>query len=164
MSRLIAGRGVDEGVLQLQVSAPSRLALSLGTLYIDDTCLMYRSRPSQLSQKKPSTRLLSMLALARDHAVAKGMDRGKLVIAQSWTSKGPSIKRIDIKGRGRRGIKHHNLSKLHVLLAEGDTKEQKRREHKREGWRVSCRGISDADAVGVGKALPIRNAKTYWSI
>jgi hypothetical protein len=105
-----------------------------------------------------------MLALARDHAIAKGLDRSKLVIAQSWTSKGPSIKRLDIKGRGRRGIKHHPSSKLHVLLAEGETAEEKKREHKKNGWRMSCRGVSEGDGVGIGRALPIRNARPYWTI
>jgi hypothetical protein len=114
-----------------------------------------------------------MLALARDHAIAKGLNRDKLVIgrsnhsphvtrtdlpppAQSWTTQGPSLVRLDIKGRGRRGIKHHPSSKLHVLLAEGDTAEEKKRARKLHGWRMSCRGLSE-DGVGVGPSRPVIN-------
>ncbi|KAM0752950.1 ribosomal protein L22 [Meredithblackwellia eburnea MCA 4105] len=128
LSRLIAGRTADEGILQLQ-----------------------------MSPKKQASRLLAMVALARDHALAKGMDRSKLVIAQSWVSQGPSLPRVDIKGRGRRGIKHHPSSKLHVLLAEGQTEEELRREKKREQWRMSIRGLSERDGTGVGKARPLIN-------
>ncbi|KAK4705965.1 large subunit ribosomal protein L22, partial [Phenoliferia sp. Uapishka_3] len=128
LGRLIVGRTADEGVLQLQVSP-----------------------------KKPASRLLSMLALARDHAIAKGMNRDKLVIAQSWTSQGPSLKRLDIKGRGRRGIKHHPSSKLHILLAEGETEEERRRQRKKDQWRASVRGLCERDGTGVGKARPMIN-------
>ncbi|KDE06810.1 hypothetical protein MVLG_02847 [Microbotryum lychnidis-dioicae p1A1 Lamole] len=120
LSRLIAGRGADEAILQLQ-----------------------------MSPKKQAPRLLSMLALARDHAMAKGLSRDQLVVAQSWTSKGPSLKRVDIKGRGRFGTKHHNSAKLHVLLAEGMTEEEKRRQRKKDQWRKSIRGLTEGDA-GVG--------------
>lgn len=116
-----------------------------------------------------------MLALARDHAVAKGLNRDKLVVgtspasrsrlrdfvdpppAQSWTTQGPSLKRVDIKGRGRRGIKHHPSSKLHVLLAEGETAEEKRRSHKLHGWRMSLRGLTEGDGIGVGRSKLIVN-------
>ena len=41
-------------------------------------------------------------------------------------SKGPfGPKRVDIKGRGRRGIKRHPYATLNVLLKEGQTKERK---------------------------------------
>lgn len=118
-----------------------------------------------------------MVALARDHAIAKGLSRDKLVIgafqalsclrngcslyacaAQSWVTQGPSLKRLDIKGRGRYGVKHHPSSKLHVLLAEGDTAEEKRRQHKRNGWRASVRGLTEGDGVGIGRSKPIINS------
>lgn len=124
-----------------------------------------------------------MLALARDHAIAKGLNRDKLVIgpslhsfltpslralltsspslralpAQAWTSQGPSLKRLDIKGRGRRGIKHHPSSKLHVLLAEGETEEERRRQRKRDQWRASIRGVCERAGTGVGRAPRIIN-------
>ncbi len=37
-------------------------------------------------------------------------------------SKGQFIKRIDIKGRARHGIKEHPQARLHVVLKEGLTK------------------------------------------
>ena len=47
-------------------------------------------------------------------------------LAQSWVSKekfGP--KRVDIKGRGRSGIKRQPFARLNVLLKEGLTRERK---------------------------------------
>lgn len=70
---------------------------------------------------------------------------------------GPSLKRVDIKGRGRRGIKHIPSSKMHVLLAEGKTAEEKRRDHKMNGWRMSLRGLTEGDGVGIGRSKPIIN-------
>ncbi|GAA6030290.1 hypothetical protein JCM8097_009031 [Rhodosporidiobolus ruineniae] len=121
LARLIAGRTADEAILQLQAS-----------------------------QKKQAPRLLSMVALARDHAMAKGLRRSELVIAQSWVTKGPYLARLDIKGRGRHGIKHHPSAKLHVLLAEGQTEEERRRARKQDQWRASIRGLTEGDGVGVG--------------
>ncbi|GAA6064672.1 hypothetical protein JCM10212_001788 [Sporobolomyces blumeae] len=129
LARLVAGRTADEAVLQLQAS-----------------------------QKKQAPRLLSMIALARDHAVAKGLRREKLVVAQSWVTQGPSLVRLDIKGRGRFGVKHHPSSKMHVLLAEGETKEQIRRQRKQDQWRASLRGLTEGDGVGIGRSKPIINA------
>ena len=42
--------------------------------------------------------------------------------AETWVSKGQAIKRIDIKGRARHGIKEHKQARLHVVLREGLTK------------------------------------------
>ncbi|ORY77277.1 ribosomal protein L22/L17 [Leucosporidium creatinivorum] len=130
LSRLIAGLGADEAILQLKVSP-----------------------------KKQASRLLSMLALARDHAIAKGLSRDRLVVAQSWTTPGPSLQRLDIKGRGRYGVKHHPSSKLHVLLAEGLTDEEKRRQRKQDQWRRSLRGLTEGDGVGVGRSKPVINTQ-----
>lgn len=54
LSRLIARLPVDQAILQMQ-----------------------------LSDKKPAKRILSTLALARDHAIAKGLAREKLIVGQS---------------------------------------------------------------------------------
>ncbi|GAA5977234.1 hypothetical protein JCM10908_004903 [Rhodotorula pacifica] len=130
LARLIAGRTADEAILQLQAS-----------------------------EKKQAPRLLSMVALARDHAMAKGLKREELVVAQSWVTKGQYLQRIDIKGRGRFGVKHHPSAKLHVLLAEGLTNEERRRQRKQDQWRRSIRGLTEGDGVGVGRgAKPIINA------
>ncbi|BGP17971.1 hypothetical protein JCM10213_003978 [Rhodosporidiobolus nylandii] len=128
LARLIAGRTADEAILQLQAS-----------------------------QKKQAPRLLSMVALARDHAVAKGLRREELVVSQSWVTKGHYLPRLDIKGRGRHGVKHHPSAKLHVLLAEGLTNEERRRERKKEQWRASIRGLTEGFG-GVGGSKKVINA------
>lgn len=128
-----------------------------------------------MSRKKQSGRLLSMLALARNHAIAKGMERSKLVIgqsslfshtyqkltavaAQSWVTKGKFLPRLDIKGRGRFGMKHHPSAKMHVLLAEGKTEQERRRMHEREKYRKRIRGQAEPlGSAGVGKTRPLIN-------
>ena len=76
VARLIARKPVDSAILQLQMS----------------------------DKRHAKTRVKSMLALARDHAVAKGLDREKLIVQEAWVSKGVYLKRLDIKGRGRHGV------------------------------------------------------------
>lgn len=95
LSRQIASRPVDEAILQMQ-----------------------------FSPKRASKRIASTLALARNHALDKGLDGARLVVAESWVSKGKYIKRLDIKGRGRMGIKEHPQARLHVVLREGKTKNE----------------------------------------
>lgn len=82
----------------------------------------------EMSDKAASSRIKSTLCLARDHAVAKGLKRERLVVDESWVSKGGALKRIDPKGRGRMGVKEHRSSALHVMLREGQTKEEMTRE------------------------------------
>ena len=66
----------------------------------------YAILQAQMSDKRVAkTRVKSMLCLARDHAVAKGLDREKLVVQRAWVTKGVYLKRLDIKGRGRFGVK-----------------------------------------------------------
>jgi len=53
------------------------------------------------SEKRASTRIKSMLCVARDHAEAyKNLNRSKLIVAEAWVSKGEKLRRLDIKGRG----------------------------------------------------------------
>mgnify|MGYP002717765284 FL=1 len=63
LARLIAGRTADEAILQLQAS-----------------------------EKKQAPRLLSMVALARDHAMAKGLKREELVVGAFSSSSTSSDK------------------------------------------------------------------------
>ena len=66
----------------------------------------YAILQAQMSDKRVAkTRVKSMLCLARDHAVAKGLEREKLVVQRAWVTKGVYLKRLDIKGRGRFGVK-----------------------------------------------------------
>ncbi|WWC93679.1 hypothetical protein V866_000515 [Kwoniella sp. B9012] len=96
------------------------LSRQISNLPIDEAIVQM-----QFSEKRASSWIKSTLALSRDHAMDKGLDRSKLVVAETWVSKGPKIARLDIKGRGKYGIKHHPSSKIHVVLREGKTHEEK---------------------------------------
>ncbi|KAH9951689.1 mitochondrial 50S ribosomal protein L22 [Amylocystis lapponica] len=111
------------------------------------------------SEKRASQRLKSMLALAKSHATGyKGLDEKKLIVAEAWVTKGPNVlKRMDIKGRGRMGIKTHPDSRLHVVLREGKTKvELKAKERERRLKRIISAGIVRED-------VPIRNPGASWA-
>lgn len=102
IGRLVATMPVDEAILQLQFS----------------------------EKRAARTWVKSTLAFARDHAVARGLRRERLVVQEAWVSKGTKDKRIDIKGRGRMGMKHHPHARIHFVLKEGKTFEQKREAEK----------------------------------
>lgn len=91
ISRQIAGLPVDEAVVQMAFS----------------------------EKRAAKTWVKSTLALARDHAEAKGLARERLVVAETWVSKGRKAARADIKGRGRMGVKHHPTARVHFVLREG---------------------------------------------
>jgi len=84
----------------------------------------------QMSDKRiASTKIKSMLALARDHATMKGLKREELVVREAWVSKGVYLRRLDIKGRGRHGIRMKPEARMHVVLAPGLSRaEQKQKE------------------------------------
>jgi len=103
MSRQIAGKPIDQAILQME-----------------------------FSDKRASRRIKSTLCLARDHATLKGIRRERMVVAESWVNKADALARVDIKGRSRSGVKHHRYSRLHVVLKEGATREEvllKKRAH-----------------------------------
>ncbi|KIJ57100.1 hypothetical protein M422DRAFT_40625 [Sphaerobolus stellatus SS14] len=81
----------------------------------------------EFSEKRAAKRLKNMLVVARKHAIEqKGLDHSKLVVDEAWVTKGQKVlKRVDIKGRGRTGIKQHPDSKITVILREGKTVEEK---------------------------------------
>ncbi|WRT68246.1 uncharacterized protein IL334_005222 [Kwoniella shivajii] len=102
----------------------------------------------QFSDKRASKWIKSTLALARDHAIDKNLDRSKLVVAETWVSKGQKISRLDIKGRGKYGIKHHPSSKIHVVLREGKTHQEKYQEKFEKDLRkVRSAGLVREDGV-----------------
>ena len=79
------------------------------------------------------------------------------IIAQSWVNKKQKIKRIDIKGRGRRGIREHLYSNLHVVLKEGKTYEERvRDEIAYKVNRVRSAGLVREDR-------PLRNVAPIWT-
>jgi len=129
LGRQIAGKPIDSAILQMS-----------------------------FSEKRASKRIKSMLVVAKDHAQKLGMDEKKLVIAESWVSKGPNVhKRIDIKGRGRYGIKQHPDSKLSVVLKEGRTRAELMEEFKAKRLR---RIVS---AGMVREDVPLRNPSPRWA-
>lgn len=79
----------------------------------------------QFSDKRAARRIKSMLCLARDHAISsKGMDRSRLIVKEAWVGKGTTHKRVEIKGRGRTGVRKTFFSRMEVLLKHGKTKEE----------------------------------------
>jgi len=110
------------------------------------------------SEKRASKRVRTALETAKDHAERyKGLQREKLIVAQSWVNKRQTLKRIDIKGRGRRGIRRHFYSNLHVVLKEGRTYEERvKREMARKVNRVRSAGLVREDR-------PLRNVAPIWA-
>ncbi|KAI0723170.1 ribosomal protein L22 [Earliella scabrosa] len=130
LGRQIAGKPIDHAILQMM-----------------------------FSEKRASKRIKSMLVVAKSHAVKlKNLDEGRLVVSQSWVTKGPNqIKRYDMKGRGRAGIKVHPHSRLHVLLKEGKTRAELRAEEReRKLNRIVSAGLVRED-------MPLRNPGPMWA-
>ncbi|KAK0486957.1 mitochondrial 50S ribosomal protein L22 [Armillaria luteobubalina] len=98
----------------------------------------------QFSEKRASTRIMNMLATARDHASPR------LVVAESWVSKGQhNRKRLEPKGRGHVG--------LSVVLKEGRTlEEQKAKEKAFKLKRIVSAAVTREDK-------PIRNPGAMWA-
>lgn len=114
--------------LQLKQQRGSTTRFKTSHRRLNELALLIANKPvdyailqMQMSDKAAARRIKSMLVWTRDHALARGLDRDRMVVSQAWVNKGRAIKRLDIKGRGRRGIKHHVSASLHVLLAEGKT-------------------------------------------
>ncbi|PCH41158.1 mitochondrial 50S ribosomal protein L22 [Wolfiporia cocos MD-104 SS10] len=113
----------------------------------------------QFSEKRASKRIKSMLAVAKKHAVNyKGLEEKKLVVAEAWVTKGPKvIKRIDIKGRSRFGVREHPDSRLNVVLREGKTRAQLlTEERQRKLKRIVSASITRED-------VPLRNPGSMWA-
>lgn len=78
--------------------------------------------------------------------------------AEAWVTKGPNvIKFLDIKGRGRTGIKHHPHSRMHVVLREGKSKaEQAAEDRARKLKKIVSAGLNRED-------VPLRNPSPAWA-
>jgi large subunit ribosomal protein L22 len=113
----------------------------------------------QFSEKRVSKRIKNMLLTAKHHAMRyKRLDVSKLVVAESWVTKGPkSIKRLEPRGRGHFGIRVHPDSRMHVVLKEGKTLEEK----KKAEFERKLKRIVSANAVREDK--PIRNPAQMWA-
>ncbi|PWN90256.1 ribosomal protein L22 [Acaromyces ingoldii] len=82
----------------------------------------------QFSPKRAARRIKSTLALARDHAVAKGMERSRLVVSEAWVGKGMKFRKMEPKGRARTGVRESFQSRLSIVLREGKTWDEKQNE------------------------------------
>ncbi|KAH9977716.1 mitochondrial 50S ribosomal protein L22 [Lactifluus volemus] len=110
------------------------------------------------SEKRVSTRLRNMLVVAKSHATLKGIDPKKMIIAEAWVTKGPrSHKRLEIKGRGKSGIRVHPDARLSVMLKEGKTRAQLLEEERvRKLKRIVSAGLVREDK-------PLRNPRSMWT-
>jgi large subunit ribosomal protein L22 len=148
LGRQIAGKPIDHAILQMQ-----------------------------FSEKRASSRIMNMLATARDHAARyKRLNEPKLVVgmyklvraafynhlsfykpAESWVTKGPKgASKLEPRGRGHYGIRTHPNSKLHVVLKEGKTlEERKAMERARKLKRI-------VSAAAVREDKPLRNPAPTW--
>lgn len=129
----------------------------------------------QFSEKRASSRIMNMLATARDHAVRyKRLTEPKLIVgmyiwfrqvfeiahhnlAESWVTKGPKgASKLEPRGRGHYGIRTHPNSRLHVVLKEGKTlEERKAAERARKLKRI-------VSAAVVREDRPLRNPAPTW--
>ncbi|KAL0949978.1 hypothetical protein HGRIS_009992 [Hohenbuehelia grisea] len=112
----------------------------------------------QFSEKRASTRIRSMLVTAKEHAVRyKGLQESKLVVAESWVTKGPStMKKMEPRGRAHYGIRVHPDSRMHVVLKEGKTIAEKKAEERARRLKKIV------SASLVREDIPIRNPAPMW--
>lgn len=116
----------------------------------------------EFSAKRAARRVRSTLALARDHAVAKGMDPHTLIVSEAWVAKGKLIKRIEIKGRARYGIMTHPQARLHVVLRPGKTHEQ-RDEERFAKARRHVRSIGSGGVVQTNRKIINGWKRSGWA-
>ncbi|KAJ3736384.1 mitochondrial 50S ribosomal protein L22 [Lentinula guzmanii] len=112
----------------------------------------------QFSEKRASKRIMNMLATAKDHACRyKHLDMSKLVVGEAWVNKGKVIKRIEPRGRGHMGIRKHKQAKMHVVLKEGMSIEEKK--EKERAYKLK----KIVSAATVRENRPIRNPGSMWA-
>ncbi|KAI0268195.1 mitochondrial 50S ribosomal protein L22 [Gloeopeniophorella convolvens] len=110
------------------------------------------------SEKRASKRIRNMLVIAKSHAALKGIDPKKMVVSEAWVTKGPrSLKRMEIKGRSKYGIRVHPDSRMSVVLKEGKTRVQLLEEERtRKLKRIVSAGLVREDK-------PLRNPRAMWT-
>lgn len=123
--------------------------------------LDYAILQMQFSEKRASDRVKSTLAVARDHAIAKGLDPSRLVVAEAWVGKGKTHKRVEIKGRGRTGVQTRFEAKLSFVLREGKTHQQKFAEKLQKELRIA-RSIGTGGVVRVNRPIINTHQRPGW--
>ena len=108
-------------------SSPSkRRNIPISPQKLNDICRMVRGVNVQealiqlkLSQKKRAYLVAHTIATAAAHGVnTHNMERSRLYVSQLWVGHGSHLKRLDIKGRGRSGLKKRYRSHLFVEVRE----------------------------------------------
>ena len=121
------------------------LSRQIANLPIDEAILQM-----QFSDKRSAAWIAGLLVLAKDGAVEKALRAERLIVGESWVSKGRAQKRLDIKGRGKFGMKTLSSARLHVVLKEGLTKVEKaQKEFKKELGKVRGPGYAGVREDGV---------------
>lgn len=115
----------------------------------------------QFSHKRAASRVKSMLALARDHAIAKGMDPAKLVVAEAWVGKGRTHKKIEFKGRGRIGVVTSPQAHMSVVLREGKTYDEKLDAKMKKEKRI-VRSIGTGGVVRTNRPIVNSHQRAGW--
>lgn len=81
-------------------------------------------------------------------------------IAEAWVNKGPGgrdAKRIEIKGRGKYGIRTVKKAKMHVVLKEAPTPE-------RAAFMLRAKKLRRIVSPGyVREDVPLRNPAPTWA-
>lgn len=123
--------------------------------------LDYAILQMQFSEKRAANRVKSTLAVARDHAIAKGLDPARLVVAEAWVGKGKTHKRIEYKGRGRVGVMTRFEAKLSFVLREGKTHQQKFAEKIQKEKRIA-RSVGTGGVVRVNRPIINTHQRPGW--
>lgn len=123
--------------------------------------LDYSILQMQFSQKRAAKRVKSMLVLARDHAVAKGLDPQRLVVAEAWVGKGRTFKRLEIKGRGRVGVITSPQSYMSVVLRHGKEWHTKQDEKLKKERKI-LRSIGTGGVVRVNQPIINSHQRAGW--
>lgn len=131
----------------------------------------------QFSEKRASTRIMNMLATAKDHATRyKHLNRSKLIVckfcctaptslqanfvfvAEAWVGKGVQVPaQVEPRGRGHFGFRQHPCSRMTVVLREGKTLEEKKAGQRRKILkRIVSAGVTRED-------VPLRNPAPTWT-
>lgn len=115
----------------------------------------------QFSEKKASQRIKSTLCLARDHAIAKGIDRSKMVVSEAWVNKGDNLgtQYLNIMGRGRFGMAHHRKASLHIVLRHGKLRHDQE-EDRLEKARRTVRSIGTGGVARTSR--PLTASRPAW--
>ncbi|PVU92076.1 hypothetical protein BB559_003856 [Furculomyces boomerangus] len=120
----------------------------------------------EFSAKSAAKKILHTLAFARKNAIyQKKMNPELMVVKEAWVGKGRFIKRLDLKARGRFGVKHHPYAHMKFVLAETKNQDTETTE-KDFGKRRNIKGFGEHKKF-IWKPLienkPIYNQKPYYN-